>query len=310
MKSPDQLEFIWFSKWSVGKVLYVAGRYPVVALFLLNEIYILGYGSSITLFVATGHISNNMPYARTWLLWICSFPLQSELQSSSCHYLQSNDILQATLSLRALAIWGRDWKAAVVLGVGAAIYNISVLVSYILLTIPLPYVEFSPSKLGALMKLGFISLMFYDGVMFSLILIRTVNEGRKTRAKILAILFRDGMIYYAIILGITVSSLPWSIFDKPYTALSAANLLMANSLAEFEVTLVGYLAPTVLAAQSIGASHIILNLRKYAYNNHILTSVQLSSIRYLERRTILDEFMFSQPTVPDDNELAVIERDQ
>ncbi|TDL17149.1 hypothetical protein BD410DRAFT_794621, partial [Rickenella mellea] len=173
---PECLEYIWFSKWSVGKVLYVAGRYPVVAFFLLNEIYTLGNWGIFT-------FSSDMIYVRTWLLWIFSFPLQT------------------TLSLRTLAIWGRDWKAAVVLGVGAAIYNISVLVSYILLSI-ISDVEFFPEKLGLLMKLGFVSLMFYDGVMFILILIRTIHEGRKTRAKLLAILFRDGMIYYAVIFAL------------------------------------------------------------------------------------------------------------
>ncbi|TDL17162.1 hypothetical protein BD410DRAFT_843861 [Rickenella mellea] len=191
-------------------------------------------------------------------------------------------IVPATLSLRTLAIWGRDWKAAVVLGVGAAIYNISVLASYILLTNQPRFLVVSV-KLDALMKLGFISLMFYDGVMFTLILIRTVHEGRKTRAKILTILFRDGVIYYAVIL-----------------ALNAVNLNVATWTSASDVTLVGPLAPTLLAAQSIGASHIILNLRKYAYATHALPSIHLSSIRYQERRTILDEFTRTHPAVPDD----------
>ncbi|TDL17153.1 hypothetical protein BD410DRAFT_843850 [Rickenella mellea] len=222
-EKPDQLEYIWFSKWSVGKLLYIAGRYPVLAFFLLDEIYEVKY-------------------------------------------------------------WGPN------------AYNISILISYTFMTIGIPYsdVPNGSEKLAEaiLTKLGFASLMIYDGLMFILILIRTFHEGRKTRARILTILFRDGMIYYTVIF-----------------ALSAVNLLKATSPDQFKGSLIGSLAPTLLAAQSIGASHIILNLRKYAYRSQMLTSVQLTSIRYSERRTILDEFMFSQATAPDDNELRSLSLD-
>ncbi|TDL14145.1 hypothetical protein BD410DRAFT_278208 [Rickenella mellea] len=281
---PDELEYIWGSTWSVGKVLYVAGRYPVLALFLFNEVYTLGdwgFYPFVVFFVLnkrselTCHSSIVVVNVRTWISWIPSFPLQ------------------ITLSLRTLAIWGGDRKAAVVLGVAAATYNISVLVSYILLTIQLPNVQTIPERQGGLMKLGFGTLMFYDGVMFILILMKIVQGGRETRAKILTILFRDGVIYYAVIL-----------------ALNAANLMVATSSTAFDFTLVGPLVPTLLVAQSIGASHIILNLRKHAYASQALPSIQLSSIRYQERRTIMDEFRFSEPTAPDDIDLTEFERDQ
>ncbi|TDL14665.1 hypothetical protein BD410DRAFT_809547 [Rickenella mellea] len=219
--------------------------------------------------------STKYTFIETWgsrSLWLCTFPLQ------------------ITLSLRTLAIWDRDWRATVVLGVGAATYNISVLVGSVLLTkwfryVPNPLLELLLGCYGGftgltttITKSGFASLMFYDGVMFILILIKTV---------------REGMIYYAVLF-----------------ALSLANLLMATSLPQFELTLVGSLAPALLVAQSIGASHIILNLRKYAHADETLTSGQLSGIRYSERRSIFDEFTFTRPTVLDDSELAVMESDR
>ncbi|TDL19802.1 hypothetical protein BD410DRAFT_791684 [Rickenella mellea] len=153
----------------------------------------MGYGGAMFTFCAV------MLYFRTWSLWLCTLPLQ------------------VTLSLRTLAIWERDWRAAVVLAIGAATYNICVLVGDILLTKWYRYIRnplLEPlldcysgiTGLSAtITKLGFASLMFYDGVMFILILIRTLQEVRKTRARLLVILLRDGMIYYAVLFGIALS---------------------------------------------------------------------------------------------------------
>ncbi|TDL14674.1 hypothetical protein BD410DRAFT_845835 [Rickenella mellea] len=154
------------------------------------------------------------------------------------------------------------------MGYGGAMfttYNICVLVSYILLSkwfryVPNPLLEPLLECYSGVTgftvtttKLGFSSLMVYDGVMFILILIKTVREGRKSRARILTILFRDGMIYYAVLFALSIAD------------------LIATTLPRFEVTLVGSLAPALLAAQSIGASHIILNLRKYSFTDENLT---------------------------------------
>ncbi|TDL13871.1 hypothetical protein BD410DRAFT_903195 [Rickenella mellea] len=220
-------------------------------------------------------------------------------------FLAMHHSAKITLAFRTLAIWERDWRATFILGIGAATYNISVLVCNILLEkwfryVPHPLLETlldcysevtGPTAVVTI--LGFASLMFYDSVMFILISTRTVHEGRKTRSRILTILFRDGVIYYAILFGIVISLLLILILtsDIPYAALSVTNLLIATSLPQFEVTLVGSLAPELL---NCGA---------------IYRPGQLSSIRYLERRTILDEFTFPPQTVSDDNEV-VIERGQ
>ncbi|TDL14142.1 hypothetical protein BD410DRAFT_846303 [Rickenella mellea] len=202
------------------------------------------------------------------------------------------------LALRTLAIWDRDWRATIILGIGAATFNISVLISASLLEKLewLPYVAQPVSRFetllhcyigvtgppAAITKLGFASLMFYDSVVFILILIRTVHEGCKTRARILTILLRDGMIYYAVLF-----------------ALSVGNLIIATSLPQFKIALIASLAPALIAAGSIGASHIILNLRKHSYARHTLGLGQLSTMQYAERHMILD-----------DTDVAVIERDQ
>ncbi|TDL14667.1 hypothetical protein BD410DRAFT_809549 [Rickenella mellea] len=152
---PDEREYIWFSKWSVGKALYVTGRYPVVALFLLNEIYSLGYWGTVeyahsqaywlglpvnVITVPVGNDSESLTSAPS-CSWQSLLKVKSGLTGHSSIvmvFVRTCFPLQVTLSLRTLAIWGRDWKAAVILGVGATIYNFSILASYILLAIRIP----------------------------------------------------------------------------------------------------------------------------------------------------------------------------
>ncbi|TDL19830.1 hypothetical protein BD410DRAFT_873656 [Rickenella mellea] len=280
-----QVQCIWRGKWTSGKVLYIAGRYPIFFMGVIWEIYNMGLGSHN--FDLSGHAIllhlvcfSSQPLGG----WMCQIPMQ------------------IILVLRTVAIWERNRKVTFLLVVGALIHNVSALTSNIVLTRSIRYHP-DPAMQALLAcysgftgisivwsKLGFAALMLFDTIMFSLILTKTVQDGRSTHTRLIPILFRDGAIYYAVLF-----------------ALSIANIAVANSANLKASTLEGALSPALVVAHSIGASHVVLNLRKYSYGGQMPTE-QISGIQYMERLTIIDEF--SRPGVFRDVDELSIDSDE
>ncbi|TDL24530.1 hypothetical protein BD410DRAFT_93253 [Rickenella mellea] len=206
-----------------------------------------------------------MLYFRTWSIYVFSIPMQ------------------IVLTLRTWAIWERDLRVAAILIIAEAIYNVTVIVCDSILSKTYRY---EPDALlgplldcysgisgmsSTIVKVAFASLMIADAIVFVLILMRAIKEGRRTRTGILRVLVRDGAVYYAVLF-----------------AFSVGNLFLTTFLPLKRITLMGSLAPALLVAKSIGASHIVLNLREYFYGQQQMSEL-LSGINFGERRTILDE---------------------
>ncbi|TDL19812.1 hypothetical protein BD410DRAFT_791697 [Rickenella mellea] len=206
-----------------------------------------------------------MLFFMTWSLWMITFPLQ------------------IVLGLRTIAIWERDRLVTALVVLGTVAYNTTLLISSLLSS--KSYRCLLGSLLGCysgdfgfsttLIKLTYSALMAYEGMLFILISIKAIQGGRVGRGRLIVILLRDGAIYYAVIF-----------------AFSIANVALANFISLTRIMLAGSLAPAMLAAQSIGACHIILNLRKYSYGQGY------GSIRTPYRSTLLEEF---SATVPDES---------
>ncbi|TDL19817.1 hypothetical protein BD410DRAFT_397952 [Rickenella mellea] len=134
--------------------------------------------------------------------------------------------------------------------------------------------------------------MFQDSVMFFLILLRAIVDGRCTRTRLLGILLRDGAIYYAVLF-----------------AFGVADIFMTSLFPLKRTTLIGVLEPAQLAAKSIGACHIVLNLKMYFNQRQpTIAPEHASAIDFVDRRTILDEL--SLHVVYEDQEMRPMGHDE
>ncbi|TDL15722.1 hypothetical protein BD410DRAFT_87069 [Rickenella mellea] len=189
--------------------------------------------------------------------------------------------------LRTWAIWERSRKVAGILVFGASAYYITEVVCSVRLTKSYRYrdniladtlrecystaVAVSPSQMA--IKFSFGSLMLLDGMIFTLILTKVVLIGKGTRVKILKVLVRDGTIYDAVLFAISV-----------------ANLTLVTVLPQQRIICVTSLANTTVVAQSIGASHIVLSLRKYASKRGVRSLLSpISGIRFAEGQSIVND---------------------
>ncbi|TDL19815.1 hypothetical protein BD410DRAFT_397856 [Rickenella mellea] len=270
---PDEVEYVWRAPSSLGKVLYFASRYPIPAMYVVWEMYIVGFGISL-------------PNLRHYAL---------------CHNLECVDLHippTSCLGLRTIAIWERDRRVVTLVVIGTVAYNVTVLIGEILLT---RSYHFKPQPILApilgcysgdfgisttLTKILYACLMAYEGTLFILILSKAIHGGRAGRGKLIVILLRDGAMYYAVIF-----------------AFSIANVVLTNFISLTRIMLAGSLAPALLAAQSIGACHIILNLRKYSFRRGRHGTSHLSDIHAPDKQTLVEEF---STTIPEhDNQLCV-----
>ncbi|TDL24386.1 hypothetical protein BD410DRAFT_119482 [Rickenella mellea] len=216
--------------------------------------------------IAQCSICAGMTYAELWGSWLIGVPIQ------------------VVLTLRTLAVWQRSHIVAGILVLVASIYFITMIVCSVILTksnhyIPSPLM--GPLQLcyssndgvsPNITKYAFGSLMLYDGVMFFLILVKAVLDDRRTRTKLLGILLRDGAIYYAALFALTI-----------------ANILFATVVLQHRLVLALSLSTTLFVAQSIGASHIILSIRKYTHQRQVVRTLHISDIQFSDKRSVVDE---------------------
>ncbi|TDL19813.1 hypothetical protein BD410DRAFT_830082 [Rickenella mellea] len=256
---PDEVQYVWRAPSSWGKMLYFASRYPIPISYIVWEMYIMGFGVSLP------NVCDFMLFFTTWSLWMITFPLQ------------------IVLGLRTIAIWERDRRVTALVVLGTVAYNITLLIGDVLLSrqyhyhaqpILEPVLGCYSGVFGVsptLTKIVYSALMAYEGILFVLILSKAVRSHRIGRGQLIIILLRDGAMYYAAIF-----------------AFSIANVILTDFVSLTRIMLSAALAPAMLAAQSIGACHIILNLRKYSYYQG-----RYASIRTPERRTLLEELSTS-----------------
>ncbi|TDL18591.1 hypothetical protein BD410DRAFT_493727 [Rickenella mellea] len=246
-------------------------------------IYNVGFSGSMF------NVCVGVSYLETWGLWLVQVPIQ------------------IILSLRTFAVWHRDRRVAALLLLCASGYYITIIVCSIKLTktnhfIRNPLIDalhecYSDVVLTeslTLSKWAFGTLMFFDGVMFLLILSKAIMTDRKFRARILNILLRDGTIYYTVIFGINPSLyFSASRVENCTAGISFANVLLATTLSAQRGILAISVSNALLAAQSIGASNIVLSLRKFSSQAQLApTRWQSNSgigVRIAGRPTLVDE---------------------
>ncbi|TDL18604.1 hypothetical protein BD410DRAFT_806462 [Rickenella mellea] len=199
-----------------------------------------------------------MLYFRTWSIWLFTIPMQ------------------VVLTFRTLAIWERNVNVAILLAVSGVTYNLTILVGTVIETKnfrcqkiarddrPNPTLEPLQDCYSGIMEISSTVAKFDFGALM-------IFDCTKTRARVLGVLLRD--------------------------VLSVVNLLLTTFLPLKRITLMGSLAPALVTAQSIGASHIILNLRSY-FSEMRQPSEFHSGMSFAERPTILDELSWQRG--PDD----------
>ncbi|TDL21079.1 hypothetical protein BD410DRAFT_314806 [Rickenella mellea] len=194
--------------------------------------------------------------------------------------------MQVVLAIRVFAIWQCDRRVAGVLLLGMSSYWIALIFNSVKATIDTRY---APSVLMTALhecysiasltgapievKLAFGGLLGIDGMMFFLILHRALITDRTSRIQIINVLLRDGTIYYPVIF-----------------VLSIANVVLATGLPFERVVFSISVSNALLAAQSIGASQIILCVREYYFRRHSAPSLSRSIMRFADRLTLVEEF--------------------
>ncbi|TDL19814.1 hypothetical protein BD410DRAFT_873635 [Rickenella mellea] len=249
---PDEVQYIWRAPSSWGKTLYFASRYPIPAMYIVWELYIMGFGVSLP-----------------------------------------NHQLTVVLGLRTIAIWERDRRIVALVVLGTVVYNITVLIGDALLS--RQYHCSSFSRLISTMLSDYIRISIGIDHAQPMNLIRLDIEQSRAqppfadqigRGQLIIILLRDGAMYYAAIFGNLTPQLNYLESNKSsiYAGFSIVNVILTYFVSLTRIMLSNALAPAMLAAQSVGACHIILNLRKYSYRQG-----RYGSIRTPERRTLWEE---------------------
>ncbi|TDL18584.1 hypothetical protein BD410DRAFT_842754 [Rickenella mellea] len=191
---------------------------------------------------------------------------------------------QLVLFLRVLAVWESDRKVAGILAIVASVYYSSMIAIGVILTKsfrrPEPLEALVTESLqecftslpGTFLRLARFAYglcLLSDGVMFTLILVKAIITERRARARLLSYLLRDGSVYYTVLFALSIGSVSMAVI------LPAERVILALSF-----------STAIFVAQSIGASHILLYLRKYSTEEQIQT---VSGMQFADRRTIMDE---------------------
>ncbi|KAL5496115.1 hypothetical protein ACEPAH_3032 [Sanghuangporus vaninii] len=253
--SERQLELVWKARWSAGNVLFVLNRYPVFFISVFLLVYMFDYDSPyhvsclvleklINVFSSGSCVVSN--YVEAWSMLVFIIPVQ------------------VILILRTLALWGQNRKIFVLLYSALLASDSTILVSIALVSKSLsfenrPIVKPILGCYGILNEVStshtipsWIALIIFDTVVFVLTLIRVDNirRAKKDRSLLLNILFRDGIIFYVIML-----------------ASSVANLALYASLPLRRRGLIISLIPLLRTVMSVCTARLILNLRSVAVNN-------------------------------------------
>ncbi|OCB90912.1 hypothetical protein A7U60_g1822 [Sanghuangporus baumii] len=203
--SCSELELVWKARWSAGNVLFVLNRYPVFFISVFLLVYMFDYDSpyhvsslilgKLTNMFASGScvISN---YVEAWSMLVFIIPVQGEeLRSNSAPFILTSS---------------SDTHSAYTSAVGPKPKNLRFAL-FCAFVENRPIVKPILGCYGILNEVStsrtipsWIALIVFDTVVFVLTLIRVDNirRAKKDRSLLLNILFRDGIIFYVIMLGI------------------------------------------------------------------------------------------------------------
>ncbi|KAL5520194.1 hypothetical protein ACEPAG_9407 [Sanghuangporus baumii] len=237
--SSSEIEYVWKANWSYGKVLFFLNRYPVVAISIVMIISNMNVASSLKLAVRC-EISYRLD---GWSMMALILPVQ------------------LIFVLRTFALWERNRKvlAFLILLMLAcdSVIGVSIWMSERIGSVMLPQEPGLREVLGCYSTMSGISsykviipavaaLMVFDAVVLALTILRfiRIRKDGEGNGSVIRILFRDGVIYYIVVLASNV-----------------ANLLLYALLQRQHAGLVGSCVPILRTVMSICASRLMLNLR-------------------------------------------------
>ncbi|EJD05272.1 uncharacterized protein FOMMEDRAFT_145788 [Fomitiporia mediterranea MF3/22] len=224
---PRELELVWKARWTTGKVLFILNR-------LAFESAAYGFADMFDYFSPFNIIS----FALFQIMW-----------------------KPVILILRTLALWEQNRKILVFLLAALLATDGTIIASIALITKSLSFQDRPVTKqiLGCYGALNDISisqaipswaaLIAFDTIVFALTVVRVegIRRAKKDQSRLLHILFRDGIMFYLIML-----------------AASVANLALYAGLPFRRRGLIISLIPLLRTVMSVCTARLLLNLREAA----------------------------------------------
>jgi len=230
---PDEVEYIWGTPWSHGKILFYLNRYPALLYNVVQQVDMLDFNLSPLFCVVMTHLT-------TWTTLLFLMPVQ------------------VIFILRINALWENNRRILWLLTFTAIAADITIVVAISLINTHIKWdLPFAPLKevFGCFAGLQSLSdakvavvawtaLMCFDTMIFLMTLIRAVRNYHLRRTRLIHVFFRDGFIYYTIIL-----------------ALSVANTISFATVPANRSSSVAKLPTLINPSMTIVANRILINLR-------------------------------------------------
>ncbi|KAF4600577.1 hypothetical protein EYR38_005215 [Pleurotus pulmonarius] len=185
----DERNLVWKAKWSVGKVLFLLTRYPTF----------------VDVGMAVYHnIAPSIPPETCVLLY----------NVSGWMVIIGMIIAEIIMVIRVWALWGNSKIVGAILVVLSIIGVVVTAISYALFSGSLEFIAtdtIAPGLIGCLpgrgtniVFIGYLVLMAYEALVMILLLLKGVQHFRHVSTRFLYAFYQDGIVYYGVLLLISV----------------------------------------------------------------------------------------------------------
>ncbi|TFY50629.1 hypothetical protein EVG20_g11413, partial [Dentipellis fragilis] len=205
----DEVELIWYSRWSVTKVLFFLNRhvpfvdiviviYHQAASNLFNEMCAILLSMNGWLFVGGLGVSEGI----------------SRNLKKINHGISNNILYEAILIFRAWAIWRRDKRIGLALGI---LFVIAWIFISIYLDKFLKSLEFTElgsilpriqgcfvTKASSTLYVYYVILMSYETALMCVTLVKGIHHFQHSSSPFIILLYRDGILAYVYVFAIAV----------------------------------------------------------------------------------------------------------
>ncbi|KAG9219426.1 hypothetical protein CCMSSC00406_0005320 [Pleurotus cornucopiae] len=185
----DERNLVWRAKWSVGKVLFLLTRYPTF----------VDVGMAIY-----HNIAPSIPPETCVLLY----------NVSGWMVIIGMIIAEIIMVIRVWALWGNSKIVGAILVVLSIIGVVVTAISYALFSGSLEFIAtdtIAPGLIGCLpgrgtniVFIGYLVLMTYEALVMILLLLKGVQHFRHVSTRFLYAFYQDGIVYYGVLLLISV----------------------------------------------------------------------------------------------------------
>ncbi|KIP07404.1 hypothetical protein PHLGIDRAFT_423189 [Phlebiopsis gigantea 11061_1 CR5-6] len=185
----DEVELIWKTRWNLTKVLWFLTRYPAFIDSTLSIYHQVGTNVAIR---TCGMLYSISGWMFLWGIWIA----------------------EIILIIRTWAIWGRNhyiggtlFTLLCGLWIVSAVYLNQFLHSFTFVLAK----NISPILTGCVITssgdqlwISFVILMIFESIILTLTAIKGIQQFRRSSSPLVTSLYRDGMIFYVYLFGISV----------------------------------------------------------------------------------------------------------